>query len=150
MDGGGQIWLRLPNSAIALAVAGLLLIHIDLSIDVRRFTLLEDLPLGGDVKTLTGLGRLGAIAVALAILPLFIRRTDRQILLSPLVIAVILWTHSYGNTAFVIGALLVSISLWWITRIRPAAAYSDPRHPASILAAELEPATWTTRDTGSL
>jgi hypothetical protein len=133
-----QIWLRLPNLTVALATAGLLLIHVDLYTRQNWPTVLANLSIG---RNPTGLDRLGAIAVALAILPLLLRRTQQQVLVSPLVIAVIVLTHSYTTSGFVIGALLLAISLWWINRIRPAAAYSDPHHPASTLAADLEAAT---------
>ncbi len=133
-----QIWLRMPNLTVALATIGLLLIHVDLYTRQNWPTVLANLSIG---RNPTGLDRLGAIAVALAILPLLLRRTQQQVLVSPLVIAVIVLTHSYTTSGFVIGALLLAISLWWITRIRPAAAYSDPHHPASTLAADLEPAT---------
>ncbi len=136
-----QIWLRIPNTTAVLATAGLLLIHADLYGRLNWPTVLADLSIGGNPRVPTGLDRLGAIAVALAVLPLLIRRTRQQVLVSPLIIAVIVLTHTYTNTSFVIGVLLLAISLWWITRIRPAAAYSDPHHPASVLAADLEPAT---------
>ena len=136
-----QIWLRIPNTTAVLATAGLLLIHADLYARLNWPTVLADLSIGGTPRVPTGLDRLGAIAVALAVLPLLIRRTRQQVLVSPLIIAVIVLTHSYTNSSFVIGALLLAISMWWITRIRPAAAYSDPHHPASILAADIEPAT---------
>ena len=133
-----QIWLRLPNTTAVLATAGLLLIHVDLYARQNWPTLLPNLSIG---QNPTGLDRLGAIAVALAVLPLLIRRTQQQVLVSPAVIAVIVLTHNYTTTGFAIGALLLAISGWWITRIRPAAAYSDPHHPASTLAADLEPTT---------
>jgi hypothetical protein len=133
-----QIWLRMPNLTVALATIGLMLIHVDLYARQNWPTVLANLSIG---RNPTGLDRLGAIAVALAILPLLLRRTQQQVLVSPLVIAVIVLTHSYTTSGFVIGALLLAIGLWWITRIRPAAAYSDPHHPASTLAADLEPAT---------
>ena len=139
-----QIWLRIPNTTVVLATAGLLLIHADLYARQNWPTLLAGLSIGGSPRTPTGLDRLGAIGVGLAVLPLLLRRTWQQVLVSPLVIASILLTHSYTNTSFVIGALLIAISLWWTTRIRPAGAYSDPHHPVSILAADLEPATSAT------
>jgi hypothetical protein len=79
----------------------------------------------------TGLDRLDAIAIALAVLPLLIRRTRQQVLVSPLVIAVILLTHSYAKSSFVIGTLLLAVSLWWIIRIRTAAAALDRRRSSS-------------------
>src|SRR5262249_46377757 len=71
-----------------------------------------------------GIEQLGTIAVALAILPLTLRRIDHQILASPFVIAAVVWTHSFTNMAVVIGVLLIAITLWWLTRIRPTSAYS--------------------------
>jgi hypothetical protein len=135
-----QIWLRLPNTTAVLATAGLLLVQADLYL--RQYWPIgrADLPLGADPAAPTGLDRLGAIAIALAILPLLIRRTQHQVLVSPVVITLVLLTQTYTNTNLLIGALLVAMSLWWITRIRPAAAYSDPDHPAKILAADLEAA----------
>jgi hypothetical protein len=135
-----QIWLRLPNTTAVLAAAGLLLVQADLYL--RQYWPIgrADLPLGPDPVAPTGLDRLGAIAIALAILPLLIRRIQHQVLVSPVVITLVLLTQTYTNTNLLIGALLVAMSLWWITRIRPAAAYSDPGHPASILAADLEAA----------
>jgi hypothetical protein len=55
-----------------------------------------------------------------------------------MVIALVLLTHSYTDTGFIIGALLLAMAVWCIARIRPASAYSDQHHRTSLLAAEFE------------
>jgi hypothetical protein len=129
-----------PTSTAVLATVGLVLIHTDLYARQTAFAVASDARL----RLPPGLDQLGAIAVGLAVLPLLIGRVPTQIFVSPLVVAVILVTYTYTNVSFIIIALLVAITLWWITRIRPAAAYADPHHPASVLAADLEPATAAT------
>jgi hypothetical protein len=128
-----QIWLRLPNTTTVLAAAGLLTIHAYLYTNLSPTWYIHHPPLPN------GIDELGTIAAAVAVLPLVAHRFDHQILLSPLVVGVVIWTHSYTNMALVIGALLAAITLWWITRIRPAGAYSDQNHPATRMAHELEP-----------
>ncbi|HKO34020.1 MAG TPA: hypothetical protein VJY85_09765, partial [Candidatus Limnocylindria bacterium] len=135
-----QIWLRVPNTTAVLATVGLLLVHADLQLRMHWPGLVGNLPAGAIHRLPTGLDRLGAVTVALAILPLLVHRTGQQILLSPLVVSVVLLTHSYTNTNVVIVAMLTAVTGWWLSRLRPAAAYSNPRHPASTAAAELEPA----------
>ena len=128
-----QIWLRLPNTTIVLAIVGLLAIHAYLYTNVLPAWYLHhpNLP--------NGIDQIGTIAVALAVLPLLVHRLDHQILISPIVVGIVIWTHSYTNMALVIGALLAAITLWWITRIAPAAAYRDQTHPATRLANQVEP-----------
>jgi hypothetical protein len=120
-----QLWLRLPNTTTVLATLGLLTIHAYLYTNVAAdwYQHHPSLP--------NGIDELGTIATALAILPLLLNRLDQQVLGSPVVVGIVIWTHSYPNTGLVIGALLAAIAIWWIRRIRPAAAYSDRTHPAT-------------------
>jgi hypothetical protein len=120
-----QFWLRLPNTTTVLAIAGLLTIHAYLYTNLVPSWYLHH------PRLPNGIDQLGTIATALAILPLILRRPDHQILVSPVVVGIVIWTHDYANTTLVIGILVAAITLWWITRIRPAAARSGPAHPAA-------------------
>jgi len=113
-------------------VAGLIAIQVYLYTTASRYSLrfYPGLPDGVD--------QLGTIAAGLAVLPLVLRYIERQVIASPLVIGVVIWTHSYTNMTVVIGILLAAIIGWWLLRIRPAGAYADPNHPATVLANELE------------
>jgi hypothetical protein len=126
-----QIWLAFPTTAVVLMSAGLLTIHAYLLTNASNYV-------GVYGPRLPEVDRLGAIAVGLAVLPLLIRRFTYQVIVSPLAIGVVMFTHSYTNTAVVIGVLLAAIVVWWLVRIRPAAAFADPDHPATILATSLE------------
>jgi hypothetical protein len=127
-----QIWLRFPNTTTVLMVAGLIAIQVYLYTTASRSSLrfYPGLPDGVD--------QLGTIATGLAVLPLVLRYLERQVIASPLVIGIVIWTHSYTNMTVVIGILLAAIIGWWLLRIRPAGAYADANHPATVLANELE------------
>ena len=126
-----QIWLTFPTTATVLMTAGLLTIHAYLLTNTSNYVL-EYGP------RLPEVDRLGAIAVSLAVLPLLIRRFTYQVIVSPVAIGAVMFTHSYTNTAVVIGVLLAAIIVWWLVRIRPAPAFADPDHPASLLATSIE------------
>jgi hypothetical protein len=128
-----QIWLHLPTTTTVLAIAGLLTVHAYLYTNIVPGWYLHH------ARLPQGIDQLGAIATGIAILPLIFRRLDHQVLASPVVIGTIVWTHSYTNTALVIGLLLTAVILWWTTRLRPAAAYNDPHYRATHMASELEP-----------
>jgi hypothetical protein len=127
-----QIWLRFPNTSAVLAVTGLVLIHLYL------YTTASPHASSYQAGLPDGVDQLGAIALGLAVLPLVFRRLEYQIIASPFVIGTIMWTHSYTNMAVVIAVLATAIIGWWLVRIRPAGAFSDPTHPATVVAAELE------------
>jgi hypothetical protein len=127
-----QIWLRIPNTTVVLMVAGLV------AIESYLYTSASYHAIGSRLHLPDGVDLLGTIAAALAILPLASRYLDRQVIASPFVVAIVIWTHSYTNMTVVIAALLGAVVLWWFTRIRPAAAYADPEHRATILAAQAE------------
>jgi Hsp70 protein len=126
-----QIWLAFPIPATVLMTAGLLTIHVYLLTNASNYILQYG-------PRLPEVDRLGGIAVGLAVLPLLIRRFTYQLIVSPVVVGVVMFTHSYTNTAVVIGVLLIAIIAWWLTRIRPASVFADPDHPATILATSIE------------
>jgi hypothetical protein len=126
-----QIWLRLPTASLVLAVVGLLALELNLLAHRTAASYL-------DSSRSMGIGQIGTLAVALAVLPLVLHRIDHQLLAAPLVVGPVLWTHSYTTTNTVLGMYLAAGVAWWVTRIRPAGAYNNPHHPATRLVATLE------------
>jgi hypothetical protein len=126
-----QIWLRLPSLSLVLVASGIIIVEVNLATHPDAASYL-------DSSRSLGLAQVGTLAIALAVLPLVLHRIDHQLFAAPFVIGPVLWTHSYTTTNTVVGMYLVACVAWWVTRIRPAGAYTNPHHPATRLALSLE------------
>jgi hypothetical protein len=128
-----QIWLRFPNTATLLLTAGVIAIEVYQYVTTSDFATLLQIDLPDSVATL------GTIAAGLSASALLIPRPVHQVIASPAVIGGIAVIHTYTNMTIILDILLVTIVAWWLVRIRPAAAFSNPAHPATILASRFDP-----------
>ena len=116
--GDWQLWLRFPATATVLTAAGLTMIEVYLYQTATDYSYLyyPQLP--------QRLARLGFIAVCLAISAVLVRRITYQVLISPVIIALALFSFDYTTIMITVGVLLAAVLAWWLSRISPASRSS--------------------------
>jgi hypothetical protein len=127
-----QVFLRLPSATLVLAAFGftctVIVTLINYSVDLSDQI----------VPDASRLGRLGAYATALAIVPLVYSRWDHRAHASPFVLAPAILMQVFASTTPITATFVVVLLGWWCTRIRPAGAYSNPNHTATAIADQLQ------------
>jgi hypothetical protein len=129
-----QVFLRLPAATLLLATVGFIC-----TVIVTLITYSIGDP-DQTVPDIPAIDFVGAVATALAIVPLIYSRWDSRVIASPFVIGAVILMHVYATTTMPITATFVIVLMsWWLTRIRPAGAYSNPNHTAADIAHQLQP-----------